>query len=63
MRYAKSLCIDDPNGAHAWHGTGLDIVGDPERCVYTTVCVWCGKTAARAKPTDPPFLNSVRIRA
>lgn len=53
-------CIDGGR-RHAWHGTGMDIVDG--RCVYTARCVWCPATAARKKPTDPPFRSSVRITA
>lgn len=58
---ARLLCIDDLAGAHSWNSTGMDIVGEPPRCVYTARCDWCGKEAARAKQTDPPFRSSVRI--
>ena len=56
------LCLDG-GPRHSWHGTGMDIVGEPPRCVYTAVCDWCGKEAARAKNTDPPYRSSVRITA
>ena len=60
--YGYTLCLDG-GPVHAWQNTGMDIVGTPERCVYTARCVWCGKTAARKRASDRPYRSSVRIHA
>lgn len=47
---STSTCIDG-GARHAWHNTGLDIVGD--LLVFTARCAWCGREAARKSPGEP----------